>query len=380
MNKNYINRREFIRKSISYSSILFFTAFFPLKSLFSSDTSLISKSHEASFYSVLSPFIVQCQLCFRRCVINKRKRGFCKARENKNGKLYSLTYNRPVAIHIDPVEKIPFSHFYPGTDVLCIGTAGCNLMCLNCINWHFALKAPEDVDTLSYYPEDVIKMVKDNNLTTICFTYNEPTMCYEYMRDVFKLAQKQSIKTVFHSNASMNVEPLIALLPYVDAVIADLKAFNKDFYIKNCSSILDPVLSFLKIVKKNNIWLEIVNLVIPGLNDNEEDIKKMCTWIKDNIGAETPLQFSRFFPTYKLTNLPPTPVKILKRAYQIALDTGIKYVYIGNVPGIDQINTYCPDCKKLLIERKGLSVRKFNIENGRCKFCKKIIEGRWRGA
>lgn len=370
-----MNRREFIKKSISYSCILFFTAFSPLKSLFAYDTS--SKLHEASFYTILSSSKVQCQLCFRRCVIDERKRGFCKARENKNGKLYSLTYNRPVAIHIDPVEKIPFSHFYPGTDVLCIGTAGCNLMCLNCINWHFALKAPDDVENLSYYPEEVVNIVQEKNLTTICFTYNEPTICYEYMRDVFKLAQKQGIKTVFHSNASMNFEPLKALLPYVDAIIADLKAFNNDFYIKNCSSILDPVLSFLKIVKKNNIWLEIVNLVIPGLNDNEEDIKKMCTWIKDNIGAETPLQFSRFFPTYKLTNLPPTPISILERAHAIAQESGLHYVYIGNVSGHPYANTFCPSCSKILIERKGLLVQQNNIKDGNCRFCGHKIHGIW---
>ena len=269
-------------------------------------------------------------------------------------------------------------HFLPGTDALCIGTAGCNLKCLNCINWHFALKKPEEVDSLSYSSIDIVKMAKDNDLNTICFTYNEPTICYEFMFDVFKIAKREGLKTVFHSNASMNVEPLKILLKYTDAVAADLKGFDEVFYNEICSSSLNPVLAFLKTVYNSNTWLEIVNLIIPGKNDNTELIKKMCLWIKDNIGLDIPLQFSRFFPTNKLTRLPPTPISVLENACETASIYNIHYIYIGNVAGVKQINTYCPYCKKLLIERRGLLITKFLIEKNKCKFCKKEIMGKWK--
>ena len=318
---------------------------------------------EAMFYEALDDMNVQCHMCFRNCVIAKGERGFCEARENIGGKLYTLTYGRPVAVHIDPVEKIPFSHFYPGTDALAIGTAACNLRCLNCINWQFAWKAPEEVEQLYMTPEEVVDTAKENDLETICFTYNEPTNCYEYMLAVFKLAKKEGMRTVFHTNGGMNAAPFDELSPYV--------------YEENCSGELQPVLDFLVHVKESGIWLEVVNLVIPGKNDDADTIREMCQWYVENLGPDVPIQFSRFFPTNQLSNLPPTPIATLETACGIAEEAGIHYVYIGNVSGNDRVNTYCPECGELLIERVGLSIRTFNIVDGKCANCGCDIPGMW---
>ncbi len=332
---------------------------------------------EALFYKTMEALKVQCQMCFRKCTIAEGKRGFCKSRENIQGKLYTLTYAKPAAVHIDPVEKIPFTHFHPGTDALSIGTATCNFRCLNCINWQFAWKTPEEVEQLSMSPEEVIKTAKDNDLKTICFTYNEPTTCYEYMLDVFKLAKKEGLRTVYHTCGSMNPEPFETLAPFVDAVVVDLKGFDDEFYEENCSAELQPVLDYLKTVKKHGVWLEVVNLVIPGKNDSPDTVRKMCQWYMENLGPDVPLQFSRFFPTNQLSNLPPTPVLTLENACAIATEAGIRYVYIGNVSGHEKNNTYCPECGHLLIERVGLSIRTFDIEDGKCKHCGNLILGKW---
>ena len=344
----------------------------------SSDGERASGLQEALFYQVLDSLKVQCQMCFRQCVIAEGERGFCESRENIDGKLYALTYGRPAAVHIDPVEKIPLSHFRPGTDALAVGTATCNFRCLNCINWQFAWKAPEEVEQLSMTPEQVVKTAREHGLEVICFTYNEPTTCYEYMLDVFKLAKEEGLRTVFHTCGSMNIEPFEALAPYVDAVVVDLKGFDEEFYKENCGAELQPVLDYLKAVKKSGIWLEVVNLVIPGKNDNADTIQQMCQWYVENLGPDTPLQFSRFFPTHRLSNLPPTPVMTLEEACAIATQAGIRYVYIGNVPGNEKTNTYCPQCGQLLVERVGLSIRTFDIEDGSCKHCGAPIAGLWQ--
>lgn len=333
---------------------------------------------EAMFYEALDDMNVQCHMCFRNCVITEGERGFCKSRENIEGMLYTLTYGRPVAVHIDPVEKIPFSHFYPGTDALAIGTATCSLRCLNCINWQFAWKTPEEVEQLYMTPEEVVETAKENDLETICFTYNEPTNCYEYMLAVFKLAKEEGMRTVFHTSGVMNSAPFEELCPYVDAVVVDLKGFTEEFYEENCSGELQPVLDFLLNVKEHGIWLEVVNLVIPGKNDSADTIREMCQWYVENLGSDVPLQFSRFFPTNSLSNLAPTPVATLETACEIAEEAGIHYVYIGNVSGNERINTYCPECGSLLIERVGLSIRTFDIVDGKCKCCGCPIVGEWR--
>lgn len=332
---------------------------------------------EAKYYQPLDGNTVQCQLCFRKCIIQDGERGFCLARENIRGKLYTLTYGKPVAVHIDPVEKEPLFHMEPGSNTLCVGTASCNLRCKNCINWHIAYKAPEEVEAVPMTAEEVIQTAIDHDVHTICFTYNEPTQQYEYMYDIAKLAKEKGLRVTFHSNGEMSPEPMRAILPYVDAVAIDLKAFDPDVYQQLTTGELAPVLDTLKLIKEQGVWLEVVCLIIPTWSDDLEDIKRMCTWIRDNLGEETPVHFSRFFPTCKLAKLSPTPLSTLEQTHDIAREVGLHYVYIGNVSGHDYANTYCPKCGKILVERKGLLIRQNNIVDGRCNFCGHEIPGIW---
>ncbi|MBA7600331.1 hypothetical protein ES703_07381 [subsurface metagenome] len=332
---------------------------------------------EAKYYQPLDGNTVQCQLCFRKCIIQDGGRGFCLARENIRGKLYTLTYGKPVAVHIDPVEKEPLFHMEPGSNTLCVGTASCNLRCKNCINWHIAYKAPEEVEAVPMTAEEVVQTAIDHDVHTICFTYNEPTQQYEYMYDIAKLAKEKGLRATFHSNGEMSPEPMRAILPYVDAVAIDLKAFDPDVYQQLTTGELAPVLDTLKLIKEQGVWLEVVCLIIPTWSDDLEDIKKMCTWIRDNLGEETPVHFSRFFPTCKLAKLSPTPLSTLEQAHDIAREVGLHYVYIGNVSGHAYANTYCPKCGKILVERKGLLIRQNNIVDGRCNFCGHEIPGIW---
>ncbi len=333
---------------------------------------------EARYYQTLENNTIQCQLCFRKCPIQEGSRGFCLARENRSGKLYTLTYGKPVAMHIDPVEKEPLFHMEPGSDTLCVGTATCNLRCKNCINWHIAHKAPEEVEAVPMIPEEIVQAAIDHDVHTICFTYNEPTQQYEFMYDIAVLAKEKGLKVTLHSNGGMSPEPMKALLPYVDSVAVDLKAFDAELYRRLTTGELSPVLDTLKLIKAQGVWLEVICLIIPTLSDNLGDIDNMCSWIKNNLGEETPVHFSRFFPTCKLTGLSPTPLATLEQAHDIAREAGLHYVYIGNVSGHDYANTYCPECGEMLIHRKGLLIQENNIENGQCHFCGHGIPGIWR--
>jgi pyruvate formate lyase activating enzyme len=340
---------------------------------------LLEKSNlylkEAMFYKKLNNKKVVCQLCPRNCIIDVNKRGFCRNRENRDGKLYSIVYGKPCSIGEEPIEKAPFFHFFPGSLRLTLATVSCNQRCKYCQNWQISQAKLEDVPYYEFSPEEIVKMAKKRNLKIICFTYTEPIVFYEYMYDIAKLAKKEGIKSCVVTGGYINPEPLESLCKVVDAIKVDLKGFNEDFYEKVCGSSLEPVLNALKIIKKNGVWLEIVNLVVPTLNDKEEEIRKMCQWIKENLGDEVPLHFTRFFPNYQLTSLPPTPISTLEKAYKIAKKVGLKYVYIGNVPGHPYENTYCPYCQKLLIKRMGFSVLENNIVDGSCKFCKRKIAG-----
>lgn len=317
-------------------------------------------------------------LCFRRCRIKEGQRGFCGVRENRGGKLFSLTYSQPCAVHVDPIEKEPSLHMLPGSSILCLASAGCNFRCKFCHNWHISTALPEETSRYYLPPLKVIELAKQRECQTISFTYTEPTIFYEYILDVFKLAKREGVKTLFHSNGSMEEKPLEHLLKYTNAVTIDLKAFNQRFYTKMSTADLGHVLKTLKIIKQSGVWLEIVNLVIPTQNDNPEDIRKMCIWIRDNLGKDIPLHFSRFHPAYKLINLPSTPLKTLEEAKRIANKVGLNYVTIGNVPGHPANSTYCPKCKKAIIKRVHFAVLENNIREGRCKFCGEKIPGRWK--
>jgi len=339
------------------------TAQFPLK--------------EALFYQKLENKTVQCQLCPRRCTIPDGRRGFCGVRENRDGILYTLSYAKTVATHIDPIEKKPLFHFLPSTTAFSIATAGCNLRCKFCQNWEISQSLPEDIDYVYIEPQDLVKKVKESGSPTLAYTYTEPTIFYEYMLETAKLAKSEGIKNIMHSNGYINEEPLRQLAKYLDAANIDLKGFSDDYYSKMTEGTLEPVLKTLKILKEEGVHVEITNLVLAGYNDDESSIIKMCLWIKENLGPDTPLHFSRFFPMYKLVSLNPTPVETLEKARKIALDCGLKYVYIGNLAGHPAENTYCPKCKKMLIERRGYFVIQNNIEDGKCKFCGEEIAGVW---
>ena len=333
---------------------------------------------EALYYEKSDNKNVNCQLCPRFCIIPQGKRGYCKVRENRNGTLYSLSFGKPVSIHVDPIEKKPLFHFLPATNAFSLATVGCNLNCKFCQNWEISQAKPEDVYFVSLEPRDLVRKVKESGTYTIAYTYTEPTVFYEYVLETAKIARQEGIKNVMHSNGYINEKPLRELAKYLDAANIDLKGFSEEYYNKICEGTLQPVLRSLKILKEEGVHLEITNLVLPGYNDNMEIIKKMCVWIKDNLGAETPLHFTRFQPMYKLIALTPTPVQTLEKARLIALDCGLKYVYIGNVPGHPGEHTYCPKCKKMLIRRSGYIVGEINLDDGKCKFCGEKIEGIWK--
>ncbi len=333
---------------------------------------------EAMFYQSLDDNKVWCQLCPHSCIIAERRRGFCRVRENRGGKLYTLVFGRPCAVNIGPIEKAPLYHFVPGHRRLTVATVGCNFRCKHCHNWHISQASPGEVREYSLSPEEVVKEAKRRGLSSISFTYTEPVVFFEYIYEISKLARKNGLKTSIVSNGFINPEPLRKLLPYLTAVKIDLKAFTEKFYREISAGELEAVLKTLKVLKEEGAFFEIVNLIIPTLNDDPEEIRKMCEWIKENLGADIPLHFSRFMPAYRLTHLPATPVKTLEMAIEIAHDVGLKYVYIGNVPGHKYNSTFCPQCKKRLIHRIHFSVLSNNIEGGKCRFCQYKIPGVWK--
>jgi pyruvate formate lyase activating enzyme len=330
---------------------------------------------EALFY-VKKGSALQCNICPHNCIIAENKRGFCGVRENQKGKLYLLVYGKPVSVCIDPIEKKPLFNFLPGSKVFSIGTVGCNLRCLHCQNWQISQE--KDIIGEDMMPEDVVNEALNEDCEGIAYTYTEPTIFYEYVLDTAKLARKKGLKNIMVTNGYINQEPLKELYKYIDAANVDLKGFTEKFYKEITSSSLAPVLEAIKTISKiKTCHLEITNLIIPTLNDDMKKIKEMCVWIKDNVGTDIPLHFSRFFPFYKLEHLPPTPPETLKKARDIALETGLKFVYVGNILLKDSENTYCPKCKKLLIERIGFGITKNNIKEGKCS-CGEEIPGVWK--
>jgi len=319
---------------------------------------------------------VQCELCPNECVLENNQRSRCRARMNKDGVLFSLVYGKPCAVHVDPIEKKPFSHFLPSTTAFSLATAGCVLSCKFCQNWQISQAGPEDTDTYDLPPDSVVRQAIFYKCRSISYTYTEPTVFYEYMYDTALIARKYSIKNTMHSCGYMKEKPLRTLSKYMDAANIDLKAFTEDFYGKICGGSLKPVLNSLVVLKQEGVWPEITNLVIPTLNDDLKNIKEMWRWILKHLGPDVPIHFSRFYPSYKLTNLPPTPLETLTEARRAAMDVGLKFVYIGNIRHESE-STFCPKCKKMLIERTGYFVKQNNISNGKCRFCGTSIAGVW---
>lgn len=319
---------------------------------------------------------VQCELCPTECVLENYQVGGCRTRVNKDGKLYSLVYGKPCAVAIDPIEKKPFFHVLPGTTAFSIATAGCVLGCKFCQNWQISQASPEETDNQDLRPGDVVRQALFYGCRSITYTYTEPTVFYEYMLETAKIAARYSIRNSMHSCGYINEKPLRHISKYLTAADVDLKAFTEGFYSRICGGRLKPVLDSLLVLKQEGVWIEITNLVIPTLNDKNTEIREMCRWIVKNLGPDVPLHFSRFFPNYKLKNLPPTPEQTLFDARKTAMEAGLRYVYIGNMRS-EAENTLCPKCKKALIERIGYYVKQNNISGGKCRFCGAKIAGVW---
>jgi pyruvate formate lyase activating enzyme len=334
-------------------------------------------NREASYYEALDHKAVQCFLCPNECVIAPSRWGACKARKNIDGKLYSMVYGKIATSHVDPIEKKPFFHFLPGSQAFSIATTGCNMRCLFCQNWEISQAFPDDVPTRAATPEQVVAQALASGARSIAFTYNEPVIAYEYMLDIAKLAKAQGLKTVVVSSGYIEKEPLKELLKYIDAYKVDLKAFNEKFYRKLTGGRLASVLETLKTIKQSGVWLEIVNLLVPGENDSNEELRAMARWIKENLGDGVPLHFSRFFPQYKLKNLPPTPPETLIRARRIAMEEGLKFVYTGNTAYPEGETTWCPGSKEKAIVRQGYFVIANNLKDGACNDGEKI-PGIWQ--
>jgi pyruvate formate lyase activating enzyme len=318
-----------------------------------------------------------CELCPKRCRIEEGQSGDCRARIVVDGQLRAVTYGRPCAIHIDPIEKKPLFHFLPGSRIFSIATAGCNLHCKNCQNWTISQVAPQDIRNIRLPPDRVAEVALAQRCKSIAYTYTEPVIYYEYVLDSSVRAREKGVRNVTVTAGYINGEPLKRLCTVVDASNTDLKAFSDNFYREVCDARLKPVLDGMVTMKENGVWLEVTNLVVPTFNDDLEMIRKMCRWILAHLGADTPLHFSRFYPMYKLRNLPPTPVDFLMKARREALETGLHHVYVGNVLGTDAENTYCPRDGTLLIRRTGYSILENNLKDGKCPTCHEKIAGVW---
>lgn len=320
---------------------------------------------------------VRCLLCAQRCTISAGERGKCRARMNVGGELRTLVYGRPFAVHIDPIEKKPFYHFLPGSMAFSLSTSGCPLRCKFCQNWTVSQASPEDYETPIVSADQVSAAAEGKAAPIVAFTYNEPTVFTEYLTDISRAATKKKLRAVMISCGFMNEEPLTEMCSVLSAIKIDLKGFSEDFYRNVSSAELQPVLRSIKQIAKSKVHLEIVNLVVPTLNDSNKMLQGLVDWIAGEIGPDVPVHFTRFHPDYQLLNLQETPVATLEKARDLALKKGIHFPYVGNVPDHPGNNTYCPKCKKVVIQRSGFFVLEMNLDKGKCKFCQQAIPGVW---
>ncbi len=321
--------------------------------------------------------IVRCSLCAQDCTLRAGERGKCRARINAGGEMRSLVYGRPVSVHVDPIEKKPFYHFLPGSAAFSLATSGCPLHCKFCQNWEISQSKPEDFATEFVAPAEIVKAAAARRAPVIAFTYNEPTVFTEYLTDIARVARIDGRRCVMISCGFMNEKPLTEICSLLAAIKIDLKGFDRDFYRNVCNAELQPVLRSIKQIAKSGIHLEIVNLVVPTLNDSEKMMGELTDWISGELGPDVPVHFTRFHPDYQLLNLPPTPVSTLERARDVAMKRGIRYPYVGNVPGHPGNCTYCPGCGKTVVKRSNFFVEEMNVVEGKCRFCKTRIAGVW---
>lgn len=335
-------------------------------------------SKEAFYYTSAGTNRVACGLCPNECVLSTGDRGVCRSRVHMDGRLYSLSYGNACAANVDPVEKKPLFHFMPDTSAFSIAAAGCNFRCLNCQNWEISQAKPENLRHRDLFPQKVVEAAQQYSATSIAYTYSEAVTFYEYMYDTSSLARENGIRNLLISNGYINTGPLSDLCRVLDGANINLKSFSDDMYRKLNGGSLQPVLDTLKTLDRNRVHLEITNLVVPGYTDDPEMMKRMCAWILENLGADHPLHFLRFFPKYKLNRLPPTPVEQLEQFRRTAMDMGIRYVYLGNVPGHEGSHTFCHNCGKVVIERKGYRINTDQLKDGTCGSCGENIPGVWK--
>jgi pyruvate formate lyase activating enzyme len=335
-------------------------------------------SCEAFSYKKMSNGKVACGVCPNRCVLSPGDRSVCRSKVNIKGTLYSLAYGNPCAVHIDPVEKKPLYHFLPGIQVYSLAVAGCNFRCLNCQNWEISQSKPEQVQFRTLWPDQAAPEALAADCQAVAFTYSEPISYLEYMLAIARRTQPAGLKNFWISNGFINKAPLQALCQVIHGANINLKVFSDDIYRRLNGGRLEPVLRTLKTLHAHHVHLEITNLVVPGYTDNMEMVKQMCGWIASNLGPDHPLHFLRFFPRYKLDRLAPTPPSVLSQCRVTAMAEGIRYVYVGNLPGHEGNHTYCHHCGKLIIERQGYTLPQYHLTGDCCAYCRTKIPGVWQ--
>ena len=376
-----ITRKDFLKKCAATGAVIGASCYaFDLFSRYKAYAAIGEKRgiREAMFYEKMGDEAVRCLLCPNHCVLSDGQRGFCRVREPVKGKLYTLVYELICAAHVDPIEKKPLFHVLPGSKSFSIATAGCNSRCKYCQNWTISQKSPEETTNQTLSTRNLTTAAFNNDCSSIAYTYTEPIVFYEYVMEASKVAKRSGLLNVIVTGGKINPEPMRELSRVIDAANVDLKGFDKKYLKEVCAQDLDDVLEALTVMKQEGVWIELTNLIVPTLNDNMNDIRRMVKWVKTNLGEDVPMHFSRFWPQYKLRSLYPTPIETLKKARDIAMEEGLHYAYIGNVPEIASESTVCPRCGKVVIKRIGYRVLENNVSrNGNCKFCGKKIAGIW---
>jgi len=388
MSDTRINRRRFVKKALIGGCGLAWGAYTlsdllgegpggGLRVGFRNDApaELWKWSREADWYEPEGR-LVRCVLCPHECILGENDRGFCRTRVVKGGKLHSLAYGNPCAVHIDPIEKKPLYHFLPGSPVFSLATAGCNLRCLNCQNWEISQAKPEETRNFDLLPEKLIEVTAERRIPSIAYTYSEPIVYFEYVRDAAAIAREHGIRNVLVTAGFISEKPLRQLCRVVDAVTLDLKGFNEHLYKKVTGARLQPVLRCLEVVREEGVWLEVSRLIVPAHSDDVGDLRALCRWVAAELGPGTPVHFLRFHPAYRLDRLPPTPVDLMNRARDIAHEAGLRYVFVGNVPGETEQDTVCPRCGRHVIERNGFQIKANLLQEGQCP-CGEPIPGVW---
>ncbi|MDO3376720.1 AmmeMemoRadiSam system radical SAM enzyme [Geoalkalibacter halelectricus] len=333
---------------------------------------------EAMFWEKAGDHQVRCGLCRFRCLIAEGRRGVCGVRENRAGILYTLVYGRSVAENVDPIEKKPLFHFHPGSLSYSVATVGCNFRCLHCQNHQISQVAHDSGVELTGHPlppAEIVRRAKQSGCRSIAYTYTEPTIFFEYAYDTAVLARREGIKNVFVTNGYTTAQALAAIAPYLDGANVDLKGFSENFYREVVGATLAGVLDTLKEYRRLGIWIEVTTLLIPGRNDQPGELRKLANFIAKELGVDTPWHVTAFYPTYKLTDAPPTPAQTLRLARKIGLEAGLRYVYTGNIPGEQGESTFCSGCGELLFERRGFRLGRMNLNEGRCRSCATPVAG-----